>query len=116
MSQFLTQGPNFVLEILVISPLKSLRMIICMCSGEQKCQNDPENQMISKLYLENSIFYRYCDYMLLIASAVYVSRYDVVSGTYEIHVARNMNGIVIYLATDMTHALNDIAYTCITTS
>ena len=49
-------GLKFLLEILVISMKKSLRMMICMHSGEQKCQNGPENQMISKLRLENRKF------------------------------------------------------------
>ena len=32
--------------------------MICMHSGEQKCQNGPENQMISKLCLENRKFFQ----------------------------------------------------------
>ena len=31
--------------------------MIHVCSGEQKCQNGPENQMISKLCLENRNFF-----------------------------------------------------------
>ena len=50
-------GSKFLLEIRVISSRKSPRIMICMHSGEQKRQNGPENQMISKLCLENRIFF-----------------------------------------------------------
>ena len=37
---------------------KSLWMMIRMRFGEQKCQNDHENQMISKLLLENRNYFK----------------------------------------------------------
>ena len=51
-------GSNFLLRILVISSQKSTQIMICMYSGEQKHQNGPENQMISKLCLENVNFFQ----------------------------------------------------------
>ena len=50
-------GSKVLLEIMVISMQKSPRMMTCMHSGEQKCQNGPENQLISKLCLENRKFF-----------------------------------------------------------
>ena len=42
--------------MLVIFTQKKMQMMICMHAGEQKCQNGPENQVISKLRFENRIF------------------------------------------------------------
>ena len=43
MSQIFIQGQFISLEILVISSQKIPRIVICMYSGEQKCQNDLKN-------------------------------------------------------------------------
>ena len=58
MSQIFIQGQIFYLKYWSFLCQKSLRIMICMHSGEQKRQNGSENQMISKLCLENRKFFR----------------------------------------------------------
>ena len=53
MSQIFIHGQFFYLKYWSFRHKKNLRIMICMHSGEQKRQNGPENQMISKLCLEN---------------------------------------------------------------
>ena len=60
MSQIFIQGQIFYLKYWSFLRKKSLRIMICMHFREQneKCQNGPENQMISKLCLENRNFFQ----------------------------------------------------------
>ena len=94
-------GSKFLLEM-VISSQKIPRIMICMHSGEQKRQNGPENQMISKLCLENKKFFEtVCKFMAIFSNkqaevSTGVKTYDTTAYKVWKHVAWSKHAVKLW--------------------